>query len=747
MFNNLDIQRDMDHLDKFHVHNFSDGLYKIPDVQAELTKICDKMEAGGYSHPFIAAECAAFALEKVAIDVNPIDPFGVFIGGCQPDRTEWPYRTLDGIARRWHQELYDRYPAPGHEINELKTAMSNAGALWSYPDFAHSKPNWVDILALGFTGLLERVKVYRDKKIAENNGVYSEEHRAFYEPVIRVYTSILILMERWEQLAKERDNGSDVCKNLIVALGNIKAQPPQNLYEVMLLSYIYHLIQEHVTGVQTRTLGVTDKLWRPYYEKDLADGLYTRDELKELLKYFYVSFNFQQHPHAQPLHIGGETKDGKTLINDLSYLLLEAYEEINIISPKIQIAVSPSTPDKFIEKCCRMIREGHTSIVFCNEVVGREAVRAFTDNEDDLYNLSLSGCYNFSLLENVQCESAGTTYTKGIELALNGGIDPTSGLAIGVTTKPAEEIKTFDEFLEIYFKQHYHLIECMMKVSDFFDSHMSEILPCCMYNANFVHTLETAKDIYKDGSKYHNSVMTVSCLASASDSLYAIKKYVYDRGEISLGALRDTLKNNWEGNEALRTRILNDPEKYGNNLEGPDSLAKLLMDSTADFIVSHKTPLGVPYAADGEGIDHGIRFGKQAGAMPNGRLAGEQFSKNLMPVFGCDKNGVTAYINSVTKIDATKWPNGAPIDFMLHPTVAQGEEGLKIMQALVRTTFAKGGSAIQGNITDAKILRKAQEDPDSYKGLQVRLCGWSQYFNRLSKDAQDMMIMQAESVR
>jgi formate C-acetyltransferase len=147
---------------------------------------------------------------------------------------------------------------------------------------------------------------------------------------------------------------------------------------------------------------------------------------------------------------------------------------------------------------------------------------------------------------------------------------------------------------------------------------------------------------------------------------------------------------------------------------------------------------------DGEGINHGITYGKKCGAYPDGRLAGDQFSKNLMPVFGCDKRGILAYLNSVTKIDAEDYPNGAPIDFILHPSAVEGEDGLCVMLSLIRTIFEKGGSAAQCGIYSAELLRDAQEHPELHRGLQVRLCGWSQYFDKLTRDEQDMLIRQAE---
>ena len=190
---------------------------------------------------------------------------------------------------------------------------------------------------------------------------------------------------------------------------------------------------------------------------------------------------------------------------------------------------------------------------------------------------------------------------------------------------------------------------------------------------------------------------------------------------------------------------MRDTEKYGNNIDAVDRYAAEIMKKTAEYVYSKRTPLGKSYAMDGEGINHGITYGKRCAATPDGRLAGDQLSKNLMPVFGCDKRGLLAYLNSATKIDAVDYPNGAPIDFILHPTAVEGDDGLEVMLALIRTTFKKGGSAVQCGIYSAELLLDAQEHPELHEGLQVRLCGWSQYFNKLSRDEQDMLIRQAKS--
>lgn len=735
-------EQDKEHLDRYHNPNYEpgSGISDYDELHATINKMREDLK--DESKPQAFTKIIEFVLENAAIEVNPIDWFGMNIAGWWPDRARFPYRVMQGIIKDWENEMYET-TEDSRKILALRELHDKCGAGWSYPDNDHSKPYWDDILSMGIQGLLDRVKFYQNEKI--KNGEYTVEQKDYYESVVRVYEALIKLIYRFADCAKKHISDNEKMTFLYNALINIAKKPPESLYEVMVLTYVYTLIQEYVTGIQTRTLGNIDTLWRPYYEKALADGSLTRDNVKELLKYFYMQYEMAGHPHSQPVFLAGTDGEGNDLVNDLSYAILEAYSEVNIISPKLQIAVSEKTPDKFVKKCCEMIRAGHTSIAFGNEELGRESQKLFTDNEEDMKKLSLSGCYNFSLKENIQPESVGVSYVKGIELVLNNGIDPLTGEKLGVETGELSAFDTYEKFYNAYLIQTYKLIDDAYQISDFYDRHFIEMSPSPMLSANFEHSVNQGKDVYFNGSKYHNTVITVSCIGSAADSLYAIKKYVYDNKKISLEELKKALAADWKGYEKLQSEIANDPEKYGNNLDCVDLIAKDIMKKVAAKIREYKTWLGETYAPDGEGIVHGINFGKKTGATPDGRNAGDQLSKNLQSVFGCDRRGVIAYINSVTKIDAYDWPNGAPIDFVLHPTAVEGDSGLDVMVSLIRTTFKKGGAAIQGNVYSAEVLKAAQKEPEKYKGLQVRLCGWSQYFNKLSKDEQDMLIRQAET--
>lgn len=735
----LSFDQDLSDLDRFHHPRFEvgSGISDFDEIQRTILRLQEEYKSD--SRAMALTKITEFVLQNAAIEVRACDPFGVNIAGWEPDCIRYPWRMMQSVIRVWELELYKT--KEGANIRSLLDRFIQAGAGWGYPDNCHSKPNWDDILALGLVGLRDRAIHYRNR--TAERGEMTDEKRDFYDSVIRVYDAFIHLITRFRECAERHLDESPKVPYLRDALKTLETGAPKTLYEVMLLTFLYSLIQEYIMGIQARTLGNIDTLWYPYYQRALADGSMTRDEVKELIKYFYMQYEMEANLNNQPVFFGTTDGEGHDLTNELTYLMLEAYGELNIISPKLQISVSERTPDALIRKCCDLIRSGRSSIVFGNEDIGRIAQRHLTDDEEDLKHLSLSGCYNFSMKENIQPESTGINLVKGIELVLYNGVDPVSGHKIGIETGALPE--SFDEFYQKYIQQVHSLIDIAITVAEYYDRHFDRMSPTPLLSGNFESAMKAGKDFYYNGSKYHNTVITASCLGSAVDSLYAIEKYVYRDKRVTLEELKNALASNWKGYEQLREEIANDTEKYGNNLECVDRHARDLAKRVADYIHSKRTWLGGSYSADGEGIDHGIRFGKLTGATPDGRYAGDQLSKNLQSVFGCDRRGLLAYLHSVTKIDATDYPNGAPIDFVIHPSAAAGEDGLDAMVSIVRMTFKKGGSALHGNVYSAELLRDAQAHPENYKGLQVRLCGWSQYFNKLSRDEQEMLIRQAET--
>jgi len=228
------------------------------------------------------------------------------------------------------------------------------------------------------------------------------------------------------------------------------------------------------------------------------------------------------------------------------------------------------------------------------------------------------------------------------------------------------------------------------------------------------------------------------------DSILAVKHYVYDQNRLTLSEFVDILKADWRGAEDLRQDILKDSSKYGNGDPEADEMTVAITNIIAKKIN------GIPNSRLGFwkigllSIDKNVRFGACSIATPDGRKAGEPFSKNLNPCVGMDRGGITVTMNSLTKIDFTESPHAAMVDFVLHSSAVAGEDGLAAFAALVRTYFKKGGHSLQFNVFDKETLIAAQQSPDQYRNLQVRVCGWNVYFVELEKVLQDEFIARAE---
>lgn len=256
--------------------------------------------------------------------------------------------------------------------------------------------------------------------------------------------------------------------------------------------------------------------------------------------------------------------------------------------------------------------------------------------------------------------------------------------------------------------------------------------------------MESGVDAYSGGAKYNNSSINAFGVAETVDALLAVKHLVYQDKKLSYGQLADLLKNNWAGEETLRQWVKIKLPKYGNNDAEADALARRLVDDVSAMINLKPNGRGGIYRCGGFSIDACEFFGKVTGALPNGRLAQEMLSKNMCAVVGADKKGVTGLIQSVTEIDFTRMPNGTVLDVTFHESAVRGEEGLQAMLGTLKVYMQRGGYAIHYNVLDPSVLREAQANPEKYRSLQIRLCGWNVYFVNLTREEQDAFIRRAE---
>lgn len=639
-------------------------------------------------------------------------------------------RDLIAVQRRvWESKIVDKVLKDEHE--KILEAFK-CGAYLAVSDFGHTSPNSELLLKVGLTGILDRVNKYSQK---DN---LTDKQKEFYETCRIWIEATLHYIKRLAKAIKPYNEEN------AEALLNIAKGAPSNIYEAMQLLIVYFFMHDYIGGTRVRTLGRLDVLLTPFYKNDIEKGVFTKAEIKEMIKFFFNKFWTAKVPFDLPLCLGGIDENGNEVTNELTYLLVETYNELNIYSPKIHIRVSDKTPEAFVKLVLKCIRGGNSSFVFVNDNTIIESLKKVGIKEKDAKNYVPIGCYEPAVWgKEMGCTGCGgVNLAKAVEFAVTGGKDFKSGRQISVETK---KIETYEDFISVVKEHLKFMIESGMNYTRQIEKYYGEIGPDPMHSAMYDRSVEKGIDVYEGGAEYNNTSYYCYFIGSLVDSVCAVKRLVFEEKMVGFDELCEVLKNNWENNEELRLAFVGIPEKYGNNNAASDEITKELAHYCASLIDNKPNSRGGVFKASLFSIDYFVGYGKKTMATPDGRFAEEILSKNLCATVGQDKNGVTALINSATKIDHTLFPNGTVLDVVLHPSVVKGDTGLDAFYTLLMVYMKNGGMALHGNVFNPEDLKNAQKEPEKYKTLQVRVCGWNAYFIDLTKAEQDAFIKQAEA--
>ncbi|MDD6872309.1 MAG: pyruvate formate lyase family protein, partial [Clostridiales bacterium] len=369
----------------------------------------------------VKAALFKLTLENARIHVDEFDWIA--------DHIDYGDTLSDLRGRQWMDSGLKAIGAPVDPLAE-------SGLLTAGLDISHTSPDWARLLALGLYGLQSAAETRREQLAAEN--ALTTRRRDFLDSVIMVYGAMRTLCRRLSaQAGKEaarHPGDAERLRAVSAALERIADHPPQTLHEAMQLAYIYHECQEF-EGEPVRSMGGFDRLYSRFYEGDLAAGRLTRDQAKELIKYFFNKFyaRTQDRANGKNFYFGGELPDGESAVNDLSYLALEAYREMRTVNPKLSVRVSDNTPQDFVALAADCIRDGCSGIVFCNDRSIIETMMKFGKTREDARRYVPIGCYEPAAegLEMNRSVSATVNLPKLVELALNDGFDPVYGRQSG----------------------------------------------------------------------------------------------------------------------------------------------------------------------------------------------------------------------------------------------------------------------------------------------------------------------------
>lgn len=702
------------------------------EIRDGLAKLYEKTK--DLPHPVAKAYAVKYVLENTKIDINEHDFFVGF----------WSVNRLPKCITqdKWHEEVFDNI-LPG--LKEKMHDMNESGAIAIWPDFDHVVPDWDSILKLGFSGLKKRAEEYRE--LHRNNNTLTAETEAFFDGIIIEYTAITDLIDRLYKYALTKTHAKSA--KIAECLYHIRDGAPQNIYEAMQVIYIYFMISECFDSYQVRSLGNgLDNTLYSFYQNDLKNGTYTREDIKELLRYFLMQWSAIGNYWGQPFYMGGTNIDGSTKYNDLSYDILDVYDELGIYNPKIQVKINENTPDKILFKVFDMIRRGKNCFACCCEPGMMKAVMSYGVTYEEALNMDIRGCYETGVRSNEV--STGTGYVnalKSVEYVFSNGFDSRIGKQFGLKTGELKGLNTFEDFYIAVLKQWERLIELTIDVSNQYEKYLSFINPSNMYSATIEGALKKGTDAYQCGVKFNNSAILNCGFASLVDAIMAVKEFVYDKKAVTIETLAKALAADWNGFEDLHTQIFKSPHKYGNDDAETDRYAEAMSAYFTSKVNNRPNARGGVYKAIMHSAMQFVWQGEKTGATPDGRHAGEEISKNASPSVGMDKNGVTALINSAIKTKPYNYIESHCLDVMLHPSAVSGDEGLEIMKSLLFMYMKNGGQTVQFNVFNTETLRDAQKHPDKYKNLQVRVCGWNVLWNNLSEKEQNAYITRAENIK
>ena len=513
-----------------------------------------------------------------------------------------------------------------------------------------------------------------------------------------------------------------------------------------MLTDLFMMIYE--VGLEnSRSFGLIDRLYEPLYLADLKTGRFTEEEVRELFRYFLNKYSAANRWAGQPFGLGGADKDGNYGSTLLTKLILEVYQELQIANPKIHVRYHKSMPEELLRQILGMIRSGTNGInLLSDEAVWKAYEKIGIDREISQHYVP-QGCYEPTLmgLEEPLICCSWISIPKAVEFAVNNGVDMLTQKNGG--TLYGTDPTTYEEFYGRFLVQMDTIVNNVIRSVDEESDFMQLINPSPLYSGTFASCIEKGRDIYNRGAVYSNTSLKLCGIGTAVDSLLILKKYVYDEKRLSLQQFRKVLQDDWAGHEDLQIEILNEKNRYGNGLAEPDDLARDIYAHLAALIVGRKNKIGGVWRLGADSVMHCVDHAAYVAATPDGRHARAIYSKNMCSVAGMELQGITAAMQSVLRIDTTNLVNAAVCDFIIHPSAVEGQRGIAAFSALARTYFECGGMVFQGNVFGIDDLYAAQQDPEKYSNLQVRVCGWNEYFVRMKKEKQDDFIRRCRSAQ
>lgn len=551
----------------------------------------------------------------------------------------------------------------------------------------------------------------------------------FLKAVIRSIDDVEKLTDRYAEEAFKTGK-EDICN----IMKNVPRNGAQSFHEALQFFRILHFAL-WAAGNYQNTIGRFDQYMYKYLKKDLDSHVLDYDSAFDLLEEFFISFNKdsdlypgeQQGDNGQSLVLGGVDTDGKDSFNMLSEMCLKASLELNLIDPKINLRVNKDTNIEKYELGTELTKKGLGFPQYSNDEIVIPGLVSKGYDLKDARNYVVAACWEFIIPEcAMDIPNIGAlSFAKVIDISVKNHL---------------ESSKSFELFMK-------HVKHEIQNELDSITESIKNIYiePSPFQSLLMNGCIENAKDISL-GAKYNNYGIHGTGIATAVDSLAAIKKHVYDERTISAKEIIHAVNNNFEDNHDLWVKVRYNTPKMGNDDDYADNIAIQLLNDFSETIAKYKNERGGCFRPGSGTAMYYLWHVKDLKASPDGRLTGEPLSANFSPSLNVKLDGPVSVIRSFSKPDMRKIMNGGPLTLELHDTVFRNPESIRKVSALVKSYMDMGGHQLQLNAVNREQLLDAKKNPELYKNLIVRVWGWSGYFIELEEQYQDHIIQRIELV-
>ena len=584
-------------------------------------------------------------------------------------------------------------------------------------------------------GIGEYLSELRERYITAEKGG-NKDKCLFYEAEIAAVRSLQELLIRYARTAEEHMVDSKICRQIKKNCEYISSERPKCLEQALQLLWIMHELMIAEGNIKGISMGRMDQYLYPFYEQDISMGLLSETEAYELILCFWKKFAFDRKALAfQNVTIGG--KD-----NPLTALFLKAQLETRANQPMLSLRINQSTSDVIWNKAIDTISTGMGVPALFNDDCIIRAKQYAGISMDDATNYSIVGCVEQTIggKEYSHTEGLRLNLAKLLELMMFQGFCPVTGKRYLLSRScELQNFSSFDEFYDWYKAELYFLIDRSCRLLNQADISYGRNWPAPYLSLFMEGCIETGRDVTDGGAVYNNLSINFAGMANVVNAFFAVKKIVYDEKKISLMQIPEILRNDFKGYEDLREEIDRLP-KYGNNNREIDKYAESLAEHIILAMERRTTHRNGRFQAGFYTVTLHAEMGKYMLAAFDGREMGTALASSLSPVQGTDLRGPLAVFHSITKMPMSKMSNGMVLDLKFAPEFFRGGAKKEKIKTAVRAYFDMGGMEIQFNVVERETLLQAQEHPEKYENLLVRVSGFSTYFVELDKVLQDEII-------